>query len=181
MEQNQEKEWVARARRGDRGAVACLVDRYEREIFTYLFRMTRNVEDARDLTQEVFIKVFRKISGFRGDSGFRTWLYRVATNHALNFLKRRPPAASDVPLTYLSDPALSAAVALERRDMASHVTRAVQALPRRQKAVVVLRVQEGLTYAEIARVLDCSVGNCKAAYHNAVKRLREILKNEAIL
>ena len=181
MEQDQERRWVKRARRGDRKAVALLVDRYEREIYFYLYRMTRNVEDAKDLTQEVFIKVFRKMAGFRSDSSFRTWLYRIATNHALNFLKRRPPTGSNASLDTLSDPAPSVTSVLEKEEFSRHLHRAIDELPRRQKAVVILRVQEGLTYSEIAEVLECSIGNCKAAYHNAVKKLRERLKHEALL
>jgi RNA polymerase sigma-70 factor (ECF subfamily) len=181
MEDVQETRLIGFAKDGDRDAIARLVRRYEREIFYFIYRMTWDVEDAKDLTQEVFIKVFRKIPGFRGDSSFRTWLYRIATNHALNFLSRRPPAGSDKPLLTLSDPAPSAPDTLVMEERNRHVSRAIDRLPRRQKTIVILRAYEGLSYQEIARVLGCSVGNCKATYHNAVIKLREILKHEAVL
>ena len=162
-------------------AVTRLVAHYEREIFFYVYKMTKNMEDAKDLTQEIFIKVFRKLPGFKGDSAFRTWLYRIATNHTLNFLERRPPAGSRDVLGTLPDPAPSSRVLLERSELARHLDRAIASLPKQQRAMVILRTHEGLTYAEIAEILGCSIGNCKATYHNAIKKLREILKHDALL
>jgi len=181
MEKKQEIRLVNLVKAGKHDAMRHLMERYEREIFYYIYKMTGNVEDAKDLTQEVFIKVFRKISGFNGRSAFRTWLYRIATNHTLNFLKRRPPSGSKEPLTWLSDPSPSSLERLERSDLHQHVGSAIEKLPRQQKAIVTLRAREGLTYAEIATILGCSIGNCKAAYHNAIIKLREIFKNDLIM
>jgi len=181
MEDSQETRLIDLARRGDRDAITRLVMRYEREIFYFIYRMTRDVEDAKDLTQEVFIKVFRKLGGFRGNSSLRTWLYRIATNHTLNFLNRSPRTGTQTSLSALSDPSPSVPETMERNERRDLVIRAVHELPRRQKAIVILRAYEGLAYREIAEVLGCSVGNCKAAYHNAVIKLREILKNESVL
>lgn len=155
--------------------------RYEREIFYYVYKMTGNVEDAKDLTQDIFIKVFRKISTFKGKSSFRTWVYRVATNHTLNFLSRRPPSGSDAFFSVLPDPSPSSPERIERDELRRHLHKAIEILPPRQKAIVTLRVREELPYAEIAEILDCSVGNCKATFHNAITKLREILKNESVL
>ena len=181
MEDGKERRLIDAAREGSREAVGQLVSRYERQIFYYIYRMTGSREDAKDLTQEVFIKMLRGISGFNGKSTFRTWLYRIATNHTFNFLTRRPPRASAVFLEKLPDPAPSSRERMEIDDLYRSVWRAIRSLPERQRAIVTLRIQEGLTYAEIAKALDCSVGNCKAAYHHAVKKLREICRNEAIL
>ena len=158
-----------------------LMARYEKEIYFHVYRMTRNVEDAKDLVQEAFIKAFRKLGGFKGNSSFRTWLYRIATNHTLNFLSRRPPSGSSDSLSTLSDPSEPVPEALGRAELSRHVSMAVHRLPGRQKAIVLLKAYEGLTYPEIAQVLDCSVGNCKATYHNAIVKLREILKNGNIM
>jgi len=181
MEDSQETRLIDLARRGDRDPITRLVMRYEREIFYFIYRMTRNVEDAKDLTQEVFVKVFRKLGGFKRNSSFRTWLYRIATNHTLNFLGRRPPIGTENPLPFLSDPAPSVPETMERNERRGLVIKAVHDLPRRQKTIVILRAYEGLAYREIAEVLGCSVGNCKATYHNAVIKLREILKDELVL
>jgi len=181
MEKKQETRLVNLVKAGEHDAMRHLMERYEREIFYYIYKMTGNVEDAKDMTQEVFIKVFKKISGFNGRSTFRTWLYRIATNHTLNFLNRRPPSGPEEPLTWLSDPSPSSLERLESSDLYQHVGSAIEKLPRQQKAIVTLRAREGMTYAEIANILGCSIGNCKAAYHNAIIKLREIFKNDLIM
>ena len=181
MEDKTENSLVNRAGKGDKAAMGVLVDRYNREIFYFIYKMTRNAEDAKDLTQEVFIRVFRKLSGFSGRSSFRTWLYRVATNHTINFINRRPPAGYSDPLATLSDSGPLPSESLEKKDLKHCLDRAIDRLPKRQKAVVRLRVRQMLSYREIADILKCSVGNCKAAYHNAVINLREMIKDETSL
>jgi len=178
MKDETENSLADRAREGDKVAMGALIDRYNREIFYFIYKMTRNVEDAKDLTQEVFIKVFRKLPGFRGKSSFRTWLYRVATNHTINFINRRPPAGYSDPLATLSDSGPLPSERLEKKDLKHCLDRAIDRLPKRQKAIVALRVQQMLSYREIAGILKCSVGNCKSAYHNAVINLREMIKDE---
>jgi len=181
MEDNTENFLVTRASEGDKVAMGALVDRYNKEIFYYIYKMTRNTEDAKDLTQEVFIRVFRKLSGFSGKSSFRTWLYRVAMNHTINFINRRPPAGYSDPLATLSDSGPLPSESLEKKDLKGYLDRAIDRLPKRQKAIVRLRVQQMLPYREIADILKCSVGNCKSAYHNAVINLREMIKDETSL
>jgi len=181
MEVKADNSLVDRAREGDKAAVGALVDQYDKEIFYFIYKMVRNVEDAKDLTQEVFIKVFRKLSGFNGQSSFRTWLYRVATNHTINFINRRPPSGYSEPLSMLSDSAPLPLESLEKKDLRYYLNRAIDKLPKRQKTIVLLRVQQMLSYKEIAEILKCSEGNCKSAYHNAVINLREMMKNETKL
>ncbi len=181
MKHKTERQLIADAKKGKRSAVSHLIERYEREIFYYIYRMTGHTEDARDLTQEVFIKVFKGISGFNGKSSFRTWLYKIATNHTLNFLTRRLPSGSASLLKDLADPSPTSLAMVERADLQDLLLKAIENLPRQQKAIMTLRIQEEMTYAEIAVVMGCSVGNCKAAYHNAVAKLREIFNRETVL
>jgi len=181
MEKQEELQLIAEAKKGRHDVIRYLVERYEKEIFYYIYKMTGNTADAKDLTQEVFIKVFRKISGFNGKSTFRTWLYRIATNQTLNFLNRRPPSGAEKPLEWFSDPSPTSLDRVEKADLHRFILNAIGNLPRQQKAIVTLRVQEGMTYSEIAEILGRSVGNCKAAYHNAIVKLRGMFKNEAIL
>jgi len=171
---------IEASKKGSHEAISRLMNRYERSIFYYIYRMTGNMEDAKDLTQEVFIKVFRKISGFNGKSSFRTWLYRIATHQTINFLTRRSPS-SEIFLDHLPDLSPTSQDRVETDDLYQAVRKAIALLPERQRAIVTLRSQEGMTYSEIAKVLGCSIGNCKAAYHLGVKKLREIFKNANIL
>ena len=151
MEKNEETQLVAAAKKGQRDAIGSLVERYEREIFFFIYKMTGNMEDARDLTQDVFIKVFRKISGFNGRSTFRTWLYKVATHHTLNFLARRPPGGSEKALEGLPDPSPTSLERIVRADLRHHIRSAIQTLPRQQRAIVTLRALEGLRYILLSR------------------------------
>ncbi len=181
MEDNGEVQLIEAAQKGEREAIGALIERYQREVFTFIYKMTGNIEESKDLTQEVFIKVFTKISGFNGQSTFRTWLYKIATNHTLNFLTRRPPRASDHPLDRLPDATPSSLEKIEKADLRAFVRQAVECLPERQRAIVTLRAFEEMRYAEIAEILGCSIGNCKSAYHNAMIKLREKVKHETSL
>lgn len=161
---------------GDRGAFDALVRRYQREIYGLTYRMTRNAEDARDLAQEAFLQAYRSLASFRGQSGFSTWLYRIAMNLCLNQLKarrREDPGEVDGDLV---DPRVDAlaVLATEERDRA--LLAAIQALPHQQRATLVLRVYQGLSHREISAVLGCAEGTAKANYFHAIRTLQRKLQ-----
>lgn len=168
-------EVVQRVLRGETAAFEVLVRQHQQEIYRLTYRMTRNAEDAKDLAQETFVQAYRALGTFRGLSRFSTWLYRIAMNLCLNHLKssaREDPAEVDGHLPDARADSLEALMTDERDRV---VAQAIGALPPQQKATLTLRVQQGLSYKDIAEVLDCSEGTAKANYFHAVRALQRRL------
>ena len=174
-------------REGDMTALAILVEKYKRLVYRLAIQITKNHEDANDVMQETFLKVYESIHSFRKEAAFETWLYRIVVNHALNMVKRRErrresslSAISETELhpdwrrtaDLMNDPHLNA----ERKELQKWVTRAVDSLPAKHRTVVILHEFEGLTHAEIASILNCSEGTVRSRLHYARNRLRELLK-----
>jgi len=161
---------------GDRDAFDELVLKHQKPLFSLLYRMVSDKEDAADILQKTFIKAFTGIKGFERRSSFRTWLYQIAINLAKNLYRDRSRAAL-VPLDDVvirRDPkVLETLIHKESRD---HLHRAFAGLPDKQRLTVMLRVQEQKTFEEIAGIMECSVGTSKANYHHGVKKLKELFK-----
>jgi RNA polymerase sigma-70 factor (ECF subfamily) len=161
---------------GDRDAFNELVLKHQRPLYSLLYRMVSDKEDAADILQKTFIKAFTGIRGFERRSSFRTWLYQIAINLAKNLYRDRARAAL-VPLDDVvirRDPkVLESLIHKESRD---HLHRAVAGLPDKQRLTVMLRVQEQKTFEEIAGIMKCSVGTSKANYHHGVQKLKELFK-----
>jgi RNA polymerase sigma-70 factor, ECF subfamily len=161
---------------GDRDAFDELVLKHQKPLYSLLYRMVSNQEDAADILQKTFIKAFTGISGFERRSSFRTWLYQIAINLAKNLYRDRSRAAL-VPLDDViirKDPkVLETLIHRESRD---RLHRAVAGLPDKQRLTVMLRVQEQKTFEEIAVIMKCSVGTSKANYHHGVQKLKELFK-----
>jgi len=168
---------VERYAAGDEGAVEELVVKYQRRVFAFVYRMANDTEEAKDLTQKTFISAFSGIDGFRKQSSFKTWLYRIALNTGLNHLRKVRPEETEIDesLVCREAGALSSMLQEERTRL---LRRCLGLLPERQRQAVVLRVYEGLSCAETAEVMGCSDGAVKAHYHSGVKRLREVMKEK---
>lgn len=174
-------ELVSRAKEGDREAFANLYELYNKKVFSICVRMTGNVADAEDLTQEAFMQVFRKLASFRGDSLFSTWLCRVAVNTILMKLRQKhfrevsldEPLATDSPhpLRELRHDDLSLLGAVDRIALAS----ALQELPPGCRMIFLLHEVEGYEHREIAKMLRCSAGNSKSQLHKARWKMRGLL------
>jgi len=169
---------VRACQRGDREAFDRLVERYQRTVYRLCYRYVDNHEDANDLAQETFLRAYRSIGRFRGDSAFSTWLYRIAVNTCLNFRSARRPSAALLSDT-LADRGEGAQAAVERQDEARRVRAAVARLPERQRATLVLKVYQELTHEEVAAILGSSVGTVKANLFHALRNLRKLLENES--
>lgn len=172
-----DKQLVAKVQKGDKQAFDLLVIKYQHRIFAIISRYVKDSAEVHDVAQEAFIKAYRAIGNFRGDSAFYTWIYRIAINTAKNYLVsrgRRPPA-SDVDMDdaefyagsdMLRDNA-SPEQQMMRDQLESVVFKAIQSLPEDLRTAVSLREMEGLSYEEIAEVMSCPVGTVRSRIFRA--------------
>src|SRR5262249_38133163 len=165
---------VEAARHGDREAFDGLVERYQRDVYRLCYRYVNNHHDASDLAQEVFLKAYRAIGRFRGDSAFSTWIYRIAVNACLNFRAARKPPSEPLDRD-VADGAGGADARIERDELARQVREAVSRLPEKQRATLILKVYQDLTHEEVAGILGSTVGTVKANLFHALANLRKAM------
>jgi RNA polymerase sigma-70 factor (ECF subfamily) len=169
---------ILAAQRGEREAFDLLVERHQRDVYRLCYRYVNNHEDANDMAQEVFIKAYKAIGRFRGDSSFTTWLYRIAVNTCLNFRAARRAVQEELPET-LPDLRPGAGVRMEQAEREKEVRQAVSRLPDKQRATLILKVYHELTHEEVAGILGSSDGTVKANLFHALGNLRKMLAGEA--
>jgi RNA polymerase sigma-70 factor (ECF subfamily) len=176
---------VARAQRGDKRAFELLVEKYQRKLARLLSRFIRDPAEVEDVTQEAFIKAYRALPAFRGDSAFYTWLYRIGINTAKNYLMamgRRAPTSTEVE----AEEAEGYEEAEQLRDIntpeslllsseiAKTVNATIERLPEELRTAIQLREIEGMSYEEIAKVMDCPIGTVRSR----IFRAREAIAGE---
>lgn len=177
---------VNRAKEEDSAAYDELIRRYQERIYATLYHMTSNHEDANDLTQETFIKAYRALKSFKGDSSFYTWIYRIAVNKTINFLKSRKNRShmslNDVDFNAENDPDLVALVSdkTPRRDLnlselQEKLNEAMQKLSEVHRMVVTLHDVQGLSHDEIAKIIGCNVGTVRSRLFYARQQLQGTL------
>ena len=182
---------VKRVQRGDKSAFDLLVRKYQHKVVKLVLRYVRNPAEAEDIAQEAFIKAYRALPQFRGDSAFYTWMYRIAINTAKNSLasRDRSPIAYDLDLNdpeeshsvqaRLQDPDTPEGLALTE-EIRGIVNSAIEGLPEELKTAIVLRELDGLSYEEIAAAMECPVGTVRSRIFRAReaidKRLREVFE-----
>ncbi|MBX2989685.1 MAG: sigma-70 family RNA polymerase sigma factor [Bacteroidetes bacterium] len=172
---------VQQVRNGKREAYTELMRRYQQRVYWVARRIVGNHDDADDIAQETFVKAYLALGDFRGDSGFFTWLYRIAVNLSLNTIRKQQVVnyLRESPMILSLLPAKDNPQAeLEAKELESKLQRAVALLPEKQKAVFVMRYYEEMNYEEISEVLKTSVGGLKANYFHALKKVQEYLKDE---
>jgi RNA polymerase sigma factor (sigma-70 family) len=179
---------VAKAKHGDLRAYDALIRRHQQRIYATIYHMTSNHEDANDLTQETFIKAYQAIKSFKGDAGFYTWLYRIAINKTINFLKQRRHrlhlSLNDLDATAENDPDLVALISdrTPRRDAAltelqEKLNAAMQKLSEVHRLVVTLHDVQGLSHEEIGEIMDCNVGTVRSRLFYARQQLQAWLSD----
>jgi RNA polymerase sigma-70 factor (ECF subfamily) len=188
-ERNVDRELVARVQQGDKRAFDILVQRYQYKIIKLVSRYVHDSTEALDISQEAFIKAYRALPGFRGDSAFYTWLYRIAINTAKNYLVaqgRRPPG-SDIDAQeaeqYDGQSSLKEYQTPERMllrdEIEATVYGAINALPEDLRTAITLREFEGMSYEEIAQTMGCPIGTVRSRIFRAReaidKKLRPLL------
>ncbi len=167
---------VRKVRNGDRAAFDLLVVKYQSRVAAIISRYVYDSQEVMDLTQETFVKAYRAIDRFRGDSAFYTWLYRIAVNTAKNYLEsrgRRPQASADSAEAEnyddgvrLRDPA-SPERMLQREQLQEALSRAIADLPEELRSAFLLREYDGLSYEDIARILECPIGTVRSRIFRA--------------
>jgi RNA polymerase sigma-70 factor (ECF subfamily) len=169
-----DRQAVEACQQGEREAFDRLVERYQRDVYRLCYRYVNNHQDANDMAQEVFLKAYRAIGKFRGDSAFSTWLYRIAVNTCLNFRSARRPPQEELS-EHLADAGAGAAERLQADERSRLVRDAVRKLPEKQRATLILKIYHDLTHEEVARVLGASVGTVKANLFHALGNLRKLV------
>jgi RNA polymerase sigma-70 factor (ECF subfamily) len=181
-------EVMLRVKAGDDSAFAYLVQKYRRAMINFMFRMSHNAAAAEDLAQEVFLRVYRSRTGYEASAKFTTWLYRIATNLAVNHARdtrhERPEAmvSLDEPdeesgtTMDVADSSLTAEQAILRRERMAAIRKKVQALPERQRLAVIMHKYQQMDYRQIAEVLKLSESATKSLLFRAYETLREQLK-----
>ncbi len=184
----EEMDLVRRARGGDMEAYDDLVRRYQERIYATVYHMTSNHEDASDLAQESFIKAYQALKSFKGGSSFYTWIYRIAVNKTINFLKQRKNRAqmslNDLDFNAEHDPDLVALISdkTPRRDvnlaeLQEKLNAAMQKLSEHHRLVVTLHDVQGLSHEEIAQIMDCNIGTVRSRLFYARQQLQAYLSD----
>lgn len=182
-----DKALIERVKKGDKAAFDLLVIKYQSRIINLVMRFVRNQADAMDVTQEAFIKAYRALPNFRGDSAFYTWLYRIAVNTAKNFLavqaNRRMPEVDQDPAEMEQ---IDTGTALKELDTPENmlltqeiqdtVVRAIENLPEDLRTAITLRELEGMSYEEIAESMDCPIGTVRSRIFRAREAIDKYLE-----
>jgi RNA polymerase sigma-70 factor, ECF subfamily len=183
-----EKVLLQRARQGELDAYDQLVRKYQERVYSTLYHMTSNHEDANDLTQEAFIKAYQALKSFKGGSSFYTWVYRIAVNKAINFLKQRKNrvqmSLDDLDVNTEHNPDLVALISEKtpRREVGlaelqEKLNVAMQRLSEPHRLVVTLHDIQGLSHEEIAEIMDCNVGTVRSRLFYARQQLQATLSD----
>src|SRR5215203_3991238 len=178
-----DEELVARSKTGDAESFNQLVKRWERPIFALAYRTLGREEDARDVTQETFLRAFRALAGFKGDAKFSSWLYRIALNLCRDWMRkeRRAPLA-EVPegvaiedLASERGPTETVEDLAARAELGREVAKAMTHLPPEQRQAIILKEYHGLTFQEIADLMRCSLSTVKTRVYQGLSTLRNQL------
>ena len=179
-----DEDLVLRVQRGDKSAFDLLVIKYQHKIIQLVNRYVKDPSEAQDVAQEAFIKAYRALGNFRGDSAFYTWLYRIAINTAKNYLVSRSRRSSDYQVDIQDAEALENAPQLQgmetperlllNQEIIDTIKTAIDKLPEEMRTAIMLREFEGMSYEEIAEAMDCPVGTVRSR----IFRAREAIDNK---
>lgn len=183
-----ELELIQELRKGDEQAFKTLVETYQDMVFNTAIGIVQNAEDAEDVAQEVFIRIFRSIHSFKGESKLSTWIYRITTSCALDLIRSRKSkkrfaflqrlfGAGNEPIYEVPD-FYHPGVAMDQKENASKLFKAISQLPENQKVAFTLHKLEDLSYQEISEVMQTSISAVESLMHRAKQNLRKILEKE---
>jgi RNA polymerase sigma-70 factor (ECF subfamily) len=183
-----DEDLVARARGGDRDSFNQLVVRWERPIYALAYRVIGREEDARDIAQDTFLRAYRALGGFKGQAKFSSWLYRITLNLCRDWMRRerRTPVAQApegvdlLDLATESTPSESIEDLVSRKELGRAVAKAMSSLPEEQRTAIILKEYQGLTFQEIADLLDCPLSTVKTRLYQGLNVLRRQLEQAGV-
>lgn len=191
MTREEESAVILKVQQGDANAFEALVTAYQKQVYSLALRTVGNPEDAADLSQEAFLRAYRSIGSFRGDSKFSVWLYRLTTNICIDFLrsKGRKPTVSltmenddeETQELDVADDRFDPEENFQRAELQRAVQRGLNSLPEEFRTILVLRELEGMSYAEIGEILHLEEGTVKSRLFRARSRLCDFLKQDGNL
>ena len=175
-----DKALVAEAAAGNRDAFEVIVERHRRTVYQVCYRFVNNHEDASDLAQDAFVRAWRGLKNFKGQSALATWLYRIAVNVCLNRVAVKTPSTEPIESADRFEDARieGAQHAMLREERAAAVRRAIASLPDKQRAALILRTYHDMSHQQIADALGSSTGAVKANFFHALANLKKILGSE---
>ena len=164
--------------KGEERAFRELVNKYSKRLYWHIRKIVISHEDSDDVLQETFVKVWQGLKDFRHDSKLFTWMYRIATNEAINFLaeKKRRPHGNSQEITPLLENQLESDIFFSGDAIQKELQRAILRLPERQRLVFNMKYFDDMKYEDMAEILNVAVGTLKATYHNAVKKIEASLR-----
>lgn len=176
---------IGEVKNGSRSAFNILVQKYQKRIYWVVRKMVLDHDDANDITQEVFIKIYQSIGDFRGDSQFFTYIYRIAVNLSINHINKNKRMNNgrvdiDAEAFRIADENNRPGESYDNKLNEKMLEEAISQLPDKQRAVFNLRHYDQLSYEEISEILDTSVGGLKANYFHAIKKIQEYFKTKKI-
>lgn len=183
-----EDKLIRKAQKGDVPAFERIISDYQNVVYSVAYRYADNAEDAADMSQEIFLKMFKSINTFQFKSKLSTWIYRVATNTCIDLVKKAKRDGStysinegyensdgDMKYSEITDDSSQPDVVAEKSEMRDVINTAISELNEDYRTVIILRDIQGLSYDEISEIIDCSVGTVKSRISRGRKKLREIL------
>lgn len=179
----EESELISRCQQGDQEALKEIFNLYHQKVYRIAYGVVRQREDALDIVQEVFIKLYRSIKNFKGKSSFYTYLYRMTLNQAIDYSRKAKKSLFSRPTWEKESEPVDEEIQrpdsqAAQKQFEERVQKAMETLSEDQRAALILREIEGLSYHEIAEVMECSLGTVMSRIHYGRKRLRELLKEE---
>jgi RNA polymerase sigma-70 factor, ECF subfamily len=183
-----DEELVARSRGGDLDSFNQLVVRWERPIYALAYRVIGREEEARDVAQETFLRAFRALGGFKGQAKFSSWLYRITLNLCRDWIRRErrtpvsqaPEGVDIIELAGETEPSESIEDLVSRRELGRAVARAMAMLPDEQRTAIILKEYHGLTFQEIADLLECPLSTAKPRLYQGLTVLRKQLSDAGV-
>lgn len=180
MELYSDTYYIKRIQEGDTSAYACILDKYSRQIYSLVLKVVRNKEDAEELAQDVFLKVFKHLGSFKGDSAFSTWIYRIAYNTAISYTRKKKYewlAIEESVIVNVSEEEVADALGrTEASEQIEILDKALAQLPPDDRAIILFFYMEGKSIDEIASITENSISNVKTKLHRIRKKLFVLIK-----